>query len=125
MKTRLPGLAAQLLQEVDGQHADHRLVVDYQDDLADLVEFGLLSMTKVTGGHGTGTQWHLDLINPCLVDALQPLAKRLDGTAVEIIDGVDLKPTSSEAAGSAAGAIDRAKQPPRRRAARPAPRSRA
>ena len=52
-----------------------------------LVKFGLLSMTRVSGGHGTGTQWRLDLVNPCIVEALQPLRKKLDGAAVEVIDG--------------------------------------
>ena len=37
-----------------------------------LVKFGLLSMTRVSGGHGTGTQWSLDLVNPCIVEALLP-----------------------------------------------------
>lgn len=90
-----------------------------------LVELGLLSMTRVSGGHGTGTQWRLDLVNPCLVEALQPLAKKLDGAAVETIDGAGMRPTSAKAAGSSAGITDRAKQPPRPRAPQPAPRSRA
>jgi hypothetical protein len=28
-------------------------------------------MTRVLGGHGTGTQWHLDLVNDQLVEALR------------------------------------------------------
>jgi hypothetical protein len=46
-----------------------------------LVEFGLLSMTRVPGGHGTGTQWHLDLVSSSIVDALRPLLSRADRVA--------------------------------------------
>jgi len=91
-----------------------------------LVEFGLLSMTRVPGGHGTGTQWRLDLVNPCLVDALQPLAKKLDGAAIDVIGGagVDTRRAPANAAGSAE-VTGRAKRPRQPRVARPAPRSRA
>ena len=85
-----------------------------------LVKFGLLSMTRVSGGHGTGTQWRLDLVNPCIVEALQPLRKKLDGAAVEVIDG-EIRPGSAKNRASA----DPEKPAPRRQAPRQAPRSRA
>lgn len=91
-----------------------------------LVKFGLLSMTRVSGGHGTGTQWRLDLVNPCLVEALQPLAKRLDGAAVDIIDGAAIRRAPAKAAGTAKKEVtDRVKPPPRRQAPPPGSRTQA
>jgi hypothetical protein len=87
-----------------------------------LVKFGLLSMTRVSGGHGTGTQWRLDLVNPCIVEALQPLRKKLDGAAVEVIDG-EIRPGSAKNRASAEVGPER--PAPRRQAPRQAPRSRA
>ena len=89
-----------------------------------LVKFGLLSMTRVSGGHGTGTQWRLDLVNPCIVEALQPLCKKLDGAALEVIEGADIRPNSVEKRDNAE--VNGSERPaPRRRAPRQAPRSRA
>ena len=87
-----------------------------------LVKFGLLSMTRVSGGHGTGTQWRLDLVNPCIVEALQPLRKKLDGATVEVIDG-EIRPGSAKNRASAE--VGPEKPAPRRQAPRQAPRSRA
>ena len=87
-----------------------------------LVKFGLLSMTRVSGGHGTGTQWRLDLVNPCIVDALQPLRKKLDGAAVEVIDGEIRRGSAKNRASAEVGPERPA---PRRQAPRQAPRSRA
>lgn len=89
-----------------------------------LVKFGLLSMTRVSGGHGTGTQWRLDLVNPCIVEALQPLCKKLDGAAVDVIDGADIR-TMSAKKRDRAEVSGPEKPAPRPRAPRPAPRSRA
>lgn len=88
-----------------------------------LVKFGLLSMTRVAGGHGTGTQWRLDLVSPCVVEALQPLCKKLDGAALEDIDGANIRPTSTKKRDSAE-VTSPVKPAPRRRAPRSAPRSR-
>ena len=87
-----------------------------------LVKFGLLSMTRVSGGHGTGTQWRLDLVNPCIVEALQPLRKKLDGAAVEVIDG---ETRSGSAKNRASAEVGPERPAPRRQAPRQAPRSRA
>lgn len=87
-----------------------------------LVKFGLLSMTRVSGGHGTGTQWRLDLVNPCIVEALQPLRKKLDGAAVEVIDG---EIRSGSAKNRASAEVGPERPAPRRQAPRQAPRSRA
>lgn len=43
-----------------------------------LVELGLLTMTRVPGGHGTGTQWRLDLVDSGLVEALRPLITAIE-----------------------------------------------
>lgn len=89
-----------------------------------LVKFGLLSMTRVSGGHGTGTQWRLDLVNPCIVEALQLFCKKLDGAGVEVIDGADIRTRSAKKRVSAeVNALG--KPAPHRRAPRPAPQSRA
>lgn len=85
-----------------------------------LVSFGMLSMLKVTGGHGIGTQWQLELVNPCIVDALQPLAKRLDGATVGVVDGLNIAPALAKKAGVSAKLIDRA-PPGHRRGPRPSP----
>ena len=87
-----------------------------------LVKFGLLSMTRVSGGHGTGTQWRLDLVNSCIVEALQPLRKKLDGAAVEVING---EIRSGSAKNRASAEVNGHKPAPRRQAPRQAPRSRA
>lgn len=89
-----------------------------------LVDLGLLSMTRVSGGHGTGTQWRLDLVNPCLVDALRPLAKRLDGAAAAVIDGIDTRAAAAKGA-PVTEVSNRPKRPRRPGAPRPARRSRA
>jgi hypothetical protein len=51
-----------------------------------LVELGLLTMTRVPGGHGTGTQWHLDLVDGALVEALRPLVAGRDSDVVRTVE---------------------------------------
>lgn len=84
-----------------------------------LVELGLLAMTRVPGGHGTGTQWHLDLVDDALVEALRPLVKaiepKVEGLAAE--GGADDSDTVS-------GRLNSGKVRGRR-ASRSAPRTRA
>ena len=89
-----------------------------------LVELGLLSMTRIPGGHGTGTQWHLDLVDPCIVRALRPFMAKLDGAAADIADGKAGGKPGPKRGG--VGAVSGRATPPRgRRATQPAPRSRA
>ena len=100
-------------QQMFSSHVDH------------LVELGLLSMTRVPGGHGTGTQWHLDLVDSCLVDALRPLLRKLDGAAAEVAEGRAVSKPGAKAAGGVGAVSGRAARPHCHRGTRLAPRSRA
>jgi hypothetical protein len=85
-----------------------------------LVELGLLKSTKVVGGHGVGTQWHLDLADARIVEALRALgAAAGDGS-----DADQAMADSSHASAPISGLDGDSVPQGRRRGSRSAPRSR-
>lgn len=87
-----------------------------------LVELGLLTSRRVPGGHGVGTQWHLDLADARLVEALRVMGRAAgDGSAVSEATGDASGMSAPVSVPDGEGSAPRA--PSRRPRSRSAPRS--